>query len=74
MFQIMIPFTILLEPDHTTKSNTDCFIVSPIDKEAYLIFKQYSTSASEVGKGYSQGWCSAVATRPEAKWPGHYVY
>ena len=31
-------------------------------------FKQYSTSASGVGKGYSHGWCSAVATRPEAEW------
>src|SRR4029434_1947623 len=30
--------------------------------------KQYSTSASGVGKGYSHGWCSAVATRPEAGW------
>src|SRR4029434_1739341 len=32
------------------------------------LFKQYSTSASGVGKGYSHGWCSAVATRLEAEW------
>ena len=26
------------------------------------MLKQYSTRASGVGKGYSHGWCSAVAT------------
>src|SRR4029434_1719930 len=31
-------------------------------------FQQYSTCASGVGKGYSHGWCSAVATRLEAEW------
>ena len=37
----------------------------------YSMLKQYSTSASGVGKGYSHGWCSAVATRPEAEWRNH---